>query len=136
MKKIFTAALSLLTLCAMLFCFAGCGANPKKEEAIKVFNETSTAFNAVATTINENADSIDDQLISVFQEMSALLTQYKDILEGDEELSDEKYDEMITWFGTVKDWTKSANAAIEETLGGDYVSYDDTSYDDIDTPEK
>ena len=135
MKKILTAALSLLAVCTMLFCFAGCGANPKKEEAIKVFNETSTAFDAVATTINENADSLDDQLIGVFQEMSALLTQYKGILESSDELSDEKYDEMINWFGTVKDWTKSASTAIEDALNGD-DALDGGISDDIDAPEK
>ena len=36
--------------------------------------------------------------------MSELLTTYKNLLEGDGEISDEKYDEMITWFGTVQNW--------------------------------
>lgn len=143
MKKILTAALSVLMVLSMLFCFAACGANPKKQEAIDAFNETSTAFNAVATKINENADALDEQLISVFQEMSSLLTQYKELLEGDGEITDEKYDEMIKWFGTVKDWTGTANTAIDQVLGstGDDSGADtgsDVSGDDdiMSQPEK
>ncbi len=146
MKKIMTATLSVLMALSMLFCFAACGAgetNSKKQEAIDTFNETSTAFNAVATKINENADALDEQMISVFQEMSSLLTQYKELLEGDSEITDEKYDEMIKWFGTVKDWTGTANTAIDQVLSstsgdnGDDTGSDVSGDDDImSQPEK
>ena len=106
MKKTLSKILAAITVLALVFCLAGCG-NSKKDEAIDAFNSTSASFNDVATLINENSSAIDGDIIETFQEMSALLSQYKDILEGNSEVSDEKYDEMIEWFGSVKDWTKA-----------------------------
>lgn len=104
MKKTSTKLLALLLALAMAFGLTACGKNPKKDEAIDAFNKTSTAFNEVANIVNENADSMKEDDIKTFQEMSELLTTYKNLLEGDGEISDEKYDEMITWFGTVQNW--------------------------------
>ncbi len=104
MKKTSTKLLALLLALAMAFGLTACGENPKKDEAIDAFNKTSTAFNEVANIVNENADSMKEDDIKTFQEMSELLTTYKNLLEGDGEISDEKYDEMITWFGTVQNW--------------------------------
>lgn len=118
MKKLLNSVLAAITVLALVFCFAGCG-NSKKDEAIDAFNSTSSSFNEVATLINENSSAIDADIISTFQEMSALLTQYKGILEGDSDISDEKYDEMIEWFSSVNDWTKDAKADIESMLGPD-----------------
>ena len=53
---------------------------------------------------------------STFQQMSELLSQYKDILEGDSEIEDDKYDEMIEWFGTAESWISDAKAEIETAL--------------------
>ena len=102
MKKTSTKLLALLLALVMVFGLTACGENPKKDEAIDAFNKTSTAFNEVANIVNENADSMKEDDIKTFQEMSELLTTYKNLLEGDGEISDEKYDEMITWFGTVQ----------------------------------
>ncbi len=104
MKKTSTKLLALLLALAMVFGLTACGENPKKDEAIDAFNKTSTAFNEVANIVNENTDSMKEDDIKTFQEMSELLTTYKNLLEGDGEISDEKYDEMITWFGTVQNW--------------------------------
>lgn len=104
MKKTSTKLLALLLALVMVFGLTACGENPKKDEAIDAFNKTSTAFNEVANIVNENDDSMKEDDIKTFQEMSELLTTYKNLLEGDGEISDEKYDEMITWFGTVQNW--------------------------------
>ena len=104
MKKTITKLLALLLALAMVFGLTACGENTKKDEAIDAFNKTSTAFNEVANIVNENTDSMKEDDIKTFQEMSELLTTYKNLLEGDGEISDEKYDEMITWFGTVQNW--------------------------------
>ena len=80
-KKTLSKILAAITVLALVFCLAGCG-NSKKDEAIDAFNSTSASFNEVATLINENSSAIDGDIIETFQEMSALLSQYKDILEG------------------------------------------------------
>lgn len=115
MKKVLTALLSVTVILSLVLCLSGCSVNEKQQEAIDAFNTTSASFNEVATLIN-NSDAIDDEIISTFQEMSALLTQYKDILEGDDDISDEKYDEMIKWFSDVQTWSKDAKTDIETAL--------------------
>src|SRR5574344_1632304 len=104
MKKTVTSLMAMAIAIAMMFSLSACGTNAKKQEAIDAFNSTKTVFNEAANLINDNPDMFDDDTISTFQEMSALLTQYKELLDGDTEISDEKYDEMITWFSTTKSW--------------------------------
>jgi predicted DNA-binding protein YlxM (UPF0122 family) len=116
MKKVLTALLSVTVILSLVLCLSGCSVNEKQQEAIDAFNTTSASFNEVATLINNNSDAIDDEIISTFQEMSALLTQYKDILEGDGDITDEKYDEMIKWFSDVQTWSKDAKTDIETAL--------------------
>ena len=117
MKRVVKTVLTMSLMFALAFCMTGCGESGKKQEAIDAFNETSTAFDNVADLINGNVNSLDDDVIGTFQEMSALLTQYKAILEGDEELTDDEYDQMIEWFGTVTDWLQEAEPQIEAELG-------------------
>ena len=113
MKKLLALILSLAMLA---LCFTGCGANPKQQEAIDAFNKTTGVFDSIANLINENADVIDDEIISVYTEMSALLTEYKNLLEGDAEVSDEKFDEMIAWFESARTILTDSKAEIEAGL--------------------
>lgn len=115
MKKLLAAILSIAII---LVCFAGCGANPKKQEAIDAFNKATTVFDGTAKLINENADVIDDEIITAFQDMSALLTEYKTFLEGDEETTDEAYDAMISWLNSVPEALNAVKADIEAALAG------------------
>ena len=114
--KTISVILSFVMIFSLLLTLSGCGENPKKQEATDAFNKVAVSFDEVANLINANADAIDGELVSVFQEMSSLLTQYKDLLEGSDELTDEKYDEMITWFGTAESWIKEAKAGIETMI--------------------
>ncbi len=116
MKKTISAITAAIIAICMLFSLTGCGDSAKKQEAIDAFNQTSTVFDETANLINANADKIDDEVISTFQQMSELLSQYKDILEGDSEIEDDKYDEMIEWFGTAESWISDAKAEIETAL--------------------
>lgn len=117
MKKVITAILSATMVLAMAFCLTGCGEDSgKKEEAASAFNMTSAAFNEIADLVNANQGVIDDETIGLFQNMSDLLTQYKDMLEGDETLDDAQYDEMIQWFSDVQTWAAETKTTIEEEL--------------------
>ena len=114
MKKSITCILTITMVLSLMFCIVGCGDNVKKQEAIDAFNTTSTSFDETADLIN--AEVLDEELISVFQEMSSLLGQYKELLEGEDELTDEKYDEIIEWLGTADDWIKDTKNEIETAL--------------------
>ena len=117
MKKVITAILSATMVLAMAFCLTGCGEDSgKKEEAASAFNTASAAFNEIADLVNANQGVIDDETIGLFQNMSDLLTQYKDMLEGDETLDDAQYDEMIQWFSEVQTWAADTKTTIEEEL--------------------
>lgn len=115
MKKIITGIIAVSMIAVLLIGMTGC-TSAKKQEAVDAFNQTSAAFNEAATLINNNSDAIDDETITTFQDMSALLSQYKTLLEGDTEISDEKYDEMIKWFGEAKTWAENAKTEIEGVL--------------------
>lgn len=116
MKKTMKTILVTVMTLSMVLCFAACGGSAKKQEAIDAFNATSTDYDEVVNLVNANADVLDDELISTFQDMSEVLTQYKGILESDDVLEDDKYDEMITWLNDVKDWTADAKAEIENAI--------------------
>ena len=45
-----------------------------------------------------------------------LLNQYTEILQGDAEIEDSKYDEMIEWFDQVQTWIGETKTYIETGL--------------------
>ncbi len=117
MKKKLASILSIVLVLGLLLSLTGCGDSAKKQEAIDAFNTTSAAFNEVGAIINENAAQIDADTISDCQQMAELLGRYQGFLESDEEYSDEQYDQMIEWFGTVQDWSADMKTQLEDFFG-------------------
>ena len=115
MKKTVTVLSVVLALIFMLG-LVGCGENEKKQEAVDKHTEVALAFNDVAVLINANKDFIDSDLVDTYRQMSELLNQYTAILQGDAEISDEKYDEMISWFDEVLTWVGQTKSYIENEL--------------------
>ena len=115
MKKTMTVFSVVLALILMIG-LAGCGESAKKQEAIDKHTEVAVAFNEVATLINENKDFLDTDVVDTYQQMSDLLNQYTEILQGDAEISDEKYDEMIAWFDKVQKWIGETKTYIDTEL--------------------
>ena len=115
MKTRMTALFSVVLVVAMLFCLVGCGYSAKKQEAIESFNSISIHFNEVATEINANKDLLSDETMTVFQQMSALLNQYSEVLQG-ETVSDEQYDAMIEWFDSVEKWITAAEEELDMVM--------------------
>ena len=116
MRKSIAVIITLVTVITLLFSFTSCGTNEKKQEALDKHTEIALAFNEVAIIINENIDRLDASVVSDYQQMSELLNKYTDILQGDQEISDEKYDEMIAWFDQVEGWIQDTKAEIESML--------------------
>ena len=115
MKRTVTA-LSLVLVLILTIGLVGCGESEKKQEAIDKHTEVALAFSGVATLINENKEWIDSDTLDVYRQMSDLLNQYTEILQGDAELEDAKYDEMIAWFDQVLTWVNETKTYIETEL--------------------
>ena len=115
MKKTLTV-LSVVLVLVMMIGLVGCGVSEKKQEAIDKHTEVALAFNEVATLINDNKDALDSDVIDTYQQMSTLLNQYTEILQGDAEIDDAKYDEMIAWFDEVQTWIGETKTSIEDML--------------------
>ena len=95
----------------LCFVLVSCG-GPDREPAIDAFNATNTAFTEIATTINADIEAYDEEVVDVMIEMADLLAQHKALLEGDDELSQEKLDEMIAWYDEVITWADSVKAEL------------------------
>ena len=111
MKKNLKAIVSIILVLGLLVCLTGCGENEKKQEAIDEFNK-------VKDLVNANASEIPDDIITDCQSMAELLNQYQGFLQGDEEYSDDQYDQMIEWFHSVQDWTVEIGDALNAEFGG------------------
>lgn len=98
---------------ALIMCLSlvACGA-PDRQPAMDAFNKTSAAFNEIGAVINADPGAYDQEVIDTMVEMANLLNQYKEILEGDNDLSEEDLDNMIAWFGTVDEWIADVNAEL------------------------
>lgn len=116
MKKTAIRAVCLAVLTALILCLVSCGGNQKKQEAIDAFNKVSTVMDDFAADMNENADLIETDMFDTYNQMVALMKQYKAILEGDDEISDEQFDTMIEWFGTVEEWATEGKAELDRQL--------------------
>ena len=118
MKRTITGILALVVVLTLAFSLISCGTNEKRQEALDKHTAVAIAFNEVATLINENSYYLDATVISDYQQMSQLLNRYTEILQGNQEISDEKYDEMIAWFDQVEEWIQDTKAEIESMLSG------------------
>jgi len=99
MKKL----LSLLLTLVMCLSLVACG-GPDRQPAIDEFNEASTAFDALVEIINKDIEAYPQEVIDLMVEMSEALTLHKETLESDEELTEEKLNEMIEWYNVVDQW--------------------------------
>ena len=99
MKKL----LSLLLTLVMCLSLGACG-GPDRQPAIDEFNEASTAFDALVEIINKDIEAYPQEVIDLMVEMSEALTLHKETLESDEELTEEKLNEMIEWYNVVDQW--------------------------------
>ena len=111
MKKSVRSIVALVLALGLLLCLAGCGGDSEaKKEAIAEFNTTSEMFNKVGTFGDED-------VISSFQQMAQMLNRYAEILENNDDLTDDEYAQMIDWFHSVQEWTEEIQAMIDAAYG-------------------
>ncbi len=101
-------------LLAVIMCFAlvACG-GPDRQPAIDAFNEASAAFDALANEVNANPDAYAQEVFDTLNEMADVMLQHKELLEGEEEISQEKLDEMMAWYEDVLVWVESVEAELD-----------------------
>lgn len=120
MKKTIKKILCTILALTVMLCVTGCGENAKKQEAVDTFEKTRTSFNEVGALINDNADAIQPEVIQAFQTMSEQLNRCSDLLKSDQELPDEKYDEIIANLQAIDDWLVDAKSLVEDQIAGIY----------------
>ena len=85
-----------------------------KQPAIDAFNKPSTSFNEVANIINENPQAYDQDLVDTMVDMAGVLWGRGQSLESDEDVEEEKLQEMIDWYGTVDEWVAQVKEEISK----------------------
>lgn len=53
----------------------------------------------------------------IFSEFMNMLQRYSDILNTRDDLTDDQYDEMISWFASVEDWTGEIKDMLDASFG-------------------
>ena len=72
------------------------------------------SFNEVANIINENPQAYDQDLVDTMVDMAGVLNEHKQILESDDDVEEEKLQEMIDWYGTVDEWVAQVKEEISK----------------------
>ncbi len=104
MKKL----IALLMVLAMSLSLVACAGGIDKQPAIDAYDKAYTAFNELVTVINESPDEYTDEVKGAMTGISNAFLQHKEILEGDQELTEEAMADMIAWYGEVEAWVASA----------------------------
>ena len=108
MKKLCALLLALM----MCFALVACG-GVDKQPAIDAFNSANTQFTELANMVNENIGAYPQEAIDVMMQMSDALSQSKDLLESDQELTEENVAELVASFNEIETWAVDAKAELE-----------------------
>lgn len=109
MKKL-SALLMALVMCVSLVACGGADPQP----AIDSFNSASDAYDTLIDKINANIEAYPQDLLDAISEMGSTLTEYKDMLESDQEYTEEEVTGMVEVFTEVENWAKDMDAQLEE----------------------
>ena len=108
---------ALLLLLSLLLSLTACGENAKRQEAVDAYSKAADAYNVMADKMNNYADVIDEDILADCQSMGDMLERYSDILKTRDDLTDDQYDEMISWFASVEDWTGEIKDMLDASFG-------------------
>lgn len=108
---------ALLLLLSLLLSLTACGENAKRQEAVDAYSKAADAYNVMANKMNNYADVIDEDILTDCQSMGDMLQRYSDILNTRDDLTDDQYDEMISWFASVEDWTGEVKGMLDASFG-------------------
>jgi len=108
MKKLITLAMALLLCFALVSC-GGVDTQP----AIDAFNAANTAFTALANDVNAEIDAYEEEFLELLYEMSDVLAQQKELLEGDTDLTEEQVTEMVSALKGIEDWCNETHSQLD-----------------------
>ncbi|MBQ4538637.1 MAG: hypothetical protein II995_03405 [Oscillospiraceae bacterium] len=85
-----------------------------KQDAIDAFNKASTIYDALVNKMNAEIELYPADLIEVMNEMADAMIENKEILESDQELTEENVKEMIAAFAEVEKWAVDTEAVLDD----------------------
>lgn len=98
MKKVLALVLALV-ICLSL---AACGGDVvTRQDAIDAFNPASISLGDVSKAINADPDSVTQELIDELIGYATEMNEFKAVLEGTEELTEEELNEIIVRTGEI-----------------------------------
>ena len=71
-------------------------------------------FQKISKKSNENPQAYDQDLVDTMVDMAGVLNEHKQILESDDDVEEEKLQEMIDWYGTVDEWVAQVKEEISK----------------------
>ena len=119
---------AILVAMVMTLSLVACG-GVDKQPVIDAFNSTTTAFDAVVNRINENAAYYPADVIDVMSQMAESLTQCKDLLESDTELTEEDVNSLITQLNDIEAWVATVESEIVEVVEAEIAAGGETGTD-------
>ncbi len=75
-----------------------------KQTVIDAFNTVSPMFDATANAVNANVEAFDEEFVNTMIDTADVLTQYKELLEGDQELTEEDLNTIMENLEIVEQW--------------------------------
>ena len=103
---------SLLLVLAMCLFLVACG-GPDKQPAIDAHNRAAEAVNAVSEILNQDPETYGEYFDSM-QSLIDSLDKCADLLEGDDDLSQEVLDKIVKDCDDIEEWAKAAKAELEQ----------------------
>ncbi len=109
MKKM-TKIFSLLCACLLVLCLASCKSASEKR-VLETYGRAEKAFAEAVSLIRENSELVSEDVLETVKSLEEIFGSYGKKLR-EENLSDEKYDEMNEWFSRVIAWAEKARAEL------------------------
>ncbi|MBO5336466.1 MAG: hypothetical protein J6A94_04955 [Lachnospiraceae bacterium] len=83
-----------------------------KQLAIELFNGVSTMFDAAGTVVNANPDAFSKEFTDTMVEMAGIMSEYKTLLESDQELTEEEFNIMVEDLIAIEEWLVEAESQL------------------------
>ena len=126
MKKLFVLLLALVMSLSLIACGGDDSSTDTSEEpaveetsgadiqrALDAFDSATTAFDVAANAINEDLEAYPQELIDTMNEMYDSLIELQEVMESDNEFTEEQVDEFVSLLNQVQTWSEDVAANLD-----------------------